>query len=79
MYLSVYLFKSKPAGLLEVDFVVGNGRDQLQNLMPQKEEGVIREGEDFHGGGLIREGDSPSNLHPQGSGQACSDDVDLAF
>ena len=64
MYLSVYLFKNKSTGPHEVDFVIGNRRDWLQNLMSQRG-GVIRErgrgGGAYYknrlpNGGLVREG-----------------------
>ena len=40
MHLSVYLFKNKPTGPHEVDFVIGNRRDEKQNLLSQKGRGV---------------------------------------
>ena len=36
MYLSVYLFKNKPAGPHEVDFVIGNGGTNYKISCPKK-------------------------------------------
>ena len=54
MYLSVYLFKNKPAGPHELDFVIGNGALITKSHVPKRggrlpnggllERGVNREG-----------------------------------
>ena len=41
MYLSVYLFKNEPTGPHEVDFKIGNGRDYFQNIMNEREGGLL--------------------------------------
>ena len=45
MYFSVYLFKNKPTGPPEVDFVIGNRRDLNYTISCRK----------GGGGGVIRE------------------------
>ena len=62
MYFSVYLFKNKPTGPHEVDFVIGNRRDLNYTISCPKRERVIREEgglitkTDFQTGGLLERG-----------------------
>ena len=62
MYLCVCLFKNKATWPHDMDFIIGNRRDQLQNLMSQNGgRGVNREGglllkNDFQTGGLLESG-----------------------
>ena len=44
MYLSVFLFKNKPTGPHEVNFVIGNRRDKVQISCPKGREVLLERG-----------------------------------